>query len=286
MNYEIWEYGEKENVRYSQSDGTVNSLLQAMEEAGAEKAFITHMFNPINIPGLISSEYGLKKKEISDEYERAFWSELLKASNIWVCKIYQNHPELLPFIHFDPHIFKTEEAVAHLQELYEVYDFKGIKVHPTSQQFYLYDERMMPVWKTCTEYNLSVIAHSGPSRGETQHGAPKYFKKVLTTFPDLKIVLAHMGGGEWSKIDALREHKNAYFDVSEIIEWTGSQYGPTEGELGKLVKKLGPEKVLMGSDFPWYDIDHTVERVMELPHLKKDEKERILGENAEVFLET
>jgi len=257
-----------------------------MREAGAVKAFVTHMFNPINIPGLVSSVHGLDKKAFSEEYERSFWSELLKASNNWVCRINQTNPELLPFIHMDPHIFTPEEATAHLQDLYEVYDVKGVKVHPTSQQFYMHDEQMMPVWKTCTEYGLPVITHSGPSKGAEQHGEPEQFKKVLTTFPSLRIILAHMGGGAWRKIYQLSDHENAYFDISEIIEWTGSQHGPTDVELAKLIQKLGPEKVLMGSDFPWYNIDHTVKRVMELPYLIKDEKERILGENAEIFLET
>ena len=37
---------------------------------------------------------------------------------------------------------------------------------------------------------------------------------------------------------------------------------------------------MMGSDFPWYDLDHTVERIMELPVLSNEEKEGILGANA------
>jgi predicted TIM-barrel fold metal-dependent hydrolase len=37
---------------------------------------------------------------------------------------------------------------------------------------------------------------------------------------------------------------------------------------------------VFGTDFPWYDLDHTVERVMELPVLSGEEKEKILGANA------
>jgi predicted TIM-barrel fold metal-dependent hydrolase len=37
---------------------------------------------------------------------------------------------------------------------------------------------------------------------------------------------------------------------------------------------------MMGSDYPWYDIDHTVDRVMELPILSAEEKAGILGSNA------
>ena len=38
---------------------------------------------------------------------------------------------------------------------------------------------------------------------------------------------------------------------------------------------------MMGSDFPWYDIDYTVDRVMSLPLLSAHEIEGMLGANAE-----
>ena len=37
---------------------------------------------------------------------------------------------------------------------------------------------------------------------------------------------------------------------------------------------------MMGSDFPWYDFDHTVDRIMDLPLLSREEKEGIMGANA------
>ncbi len=40
----------------------------------------------------------------------------------------------------------------------------------------------------------------------------------------------------------------------------------------------------MGSDFPWYDTDHNVERVMDLPLLAPEQKEEILGANAKRIL--
>ena len=42
--------------------------------------------------------------------------------------------------------------------------------------------------------------------------------------------------------------------------------------------------MLLGSDFPWYDIDHSTQLVMELPGLSSSEKEAILGLNAIRFL--
>ena len=55
-------------------------------------------------------------------------------------------------------------------------------------------------------------------------------------------------------------------------------------ELARLIRDIGTRRVMMGSDYPWYDLDNTVDRVMSLPLLAEEEKERILGANAEEIL--
>ena len=42
---------------------------------------------------------------------------------------------------------------------------------------------------------------------------------------------------------------------------------------------------MMGTDFPWYDLDHSVDRIMELPVLSSEEKGAMLGANAERILD-
>jgi predicted TIM-barrel fold metal-dependent hydrolase len=51
-----------------------------------------------------------------------------------------------------------------------------------------------------------------------------------------------------------------------------------------LIRAIGVERVMMGSDFPWYDIDHTVARIFELPGLGETEACLIVGENAASLL--
>jgi predicted TIM-barrel fold metal-dependent hydrolase len=47
-----------------------------------------------------------------------------------------------------------------------------------------------------------------------------------------------------------------------------------------MIRLIGPDRVLFGTDFPWYDVESTIDQVMDLPHLSRDEKEAILGANA------
>ena len=59
---------------------------------------------------------------------------------------------------------------------------------------------------------------------------------------------------------------------------TGSQLSPSPAAARILTR------VMMGSDYPWYDLDHTVERVLALPLLAEEEKHAILGANALAIL--
>lgn len=47
-----------------------------------------------------------------------------------------------------------------------------------------------------------------------------------------------------------------------------------------MIIDIGPERVMMGSDFPWYDLDHSIERIFSLPLLLQEQTKRIIGANA------
>jgi len=97
----------------------------------------------------------------------------------------------------------------------------------------------------------------------------------------LNVVLAHLGGGQWRQtLELAQGFPSLVFDLCEIVEWTGAPNAPTAEQLGQLIADIGPERVMLGTDFPWYDLDHTVELVLDLPVLSAEQKEAILGANA------
>ena len=286
--YEIWEYGDKE-VPLSRYGGSPEEALTAIEEAGAERAVVVNLCSrsslmeegKLELPGGLTDDQREKAvKEIASNLDSR-----LKASNGWVCDLARSHPELVPFIGVDPGILGPEEMESHVREMAGYHGAKGVKVHPVSQGFYMHNPRMSGVWKACVELDLPVIAHAGQAKNGHQYAIPEAFVPVIKANDGLRLVLAHMGGGEWNRLYRISDScPNLYYDICEIIEWTNTQYGPTDLELAKLILKVGPEKVMMGSDFPWYSILHTVERVHELPLLTDEQKSLILGGNALEFL--
>ena len=91
--------------------------------------------------------------------------------------------------------------------------------------------------------------------------------------------------GTWQQTEEIAAaYPNVYFDCCEIIEWTAGDKAPSDAELARLIQDVGPHRVMMGSDFPWYDLDHSIDRVMELPLLSNEEKTGIVGSNAVTIL--
>ena len=265
QTYEIWEYGEKTDVMYSKHDGVVEDALDAMDKAGFSKAVVVNLFGS----GSTSFERGPEL------------AEALKAFNRWGCDTVAPHERLIPYVNSDPHILSGEEMSAHIRDMVENHGARGVKLHPVLQRFEMGDPRMTPTYRTCLELGIPVLSHSGPQREGRPLGTPSAYAPVLENFPELTVVIAHLGGGAWTEtLEIARAYPHAYFDCCEIMEWLGGSNAPTYEQLGRLIKDIGPERVVMGSDFPWYDLDRSVEIVMGLPHLAQEEKEAMLGANA------
>ena len=154
---------------------------------------------------------------------------------------------------------------------------RGIKLHPVAQRFQPNDPRMRSVYDACEELGLVVLSHTGSARAASHSPSPGRSQRCSSS------TSAHPGAGTpgWGSWRQTPELALAFplvrFDLCEIVEWTGAPNAPTEEDLARLIKQVGPERVMLGTDFPWYDLDRTVELVMRLPVLSTGEKEQILG---------
>lgn len=272
--YTIWEYGRQDRVALSKESGTVEEVEKAMTKAGISKAIIVNLY-PTQDARARYEKLGLPKSEIELRIREEF-----KDYNRWACQVARAHPRIATYIGLDVGLFSQSENLAHLQELLDA-GATGLKLHGPAQGFSMADERLWPIYAACQERGLPIIAHSGPDKAGKGFSEPRMFAAALKAFPKLTLALAHMGGATWRQArDLAASCPNACFDVCEVIEWNHSEKGPSDADLAQLIKDIGPSRVMMGSDYPWYDLDHTVDRVMELPLLSREEKEGILGANA------
>lgn len=287
--YEIWEYGKQDQVAFSDVPGTVDDLLNSMEKSAMDKVVIVNLYVADEQRAIyrkaLPQNLGQGEREKAEGEIEARVREELFAFNRWACDVARDHPAIFPYVCADVLLFSGEENAAHIRDLAENEGARGVKLHGPAERFFMGDERLWPTYSVCRELELPVIGHSGPDLEGKGFAEPRAFGAVLKAFPEIPIVLAHMGGATWQQaLEIAETYDNAFFDCCEIIEWTRSENGPSERELAQLIRDIGADRVMMGSDFPWYDLDQTVDRVMSLPLLSIEEKEGIVGANADRIL--
>jgi predicted TIM-barrel fold metal-dependent hydrolase len=271
--YPIEEYGAGRAV-LSERDGDVASALDALAEAGAARAVALQSFE---LPGLPFPDGRFWPAEPAHPE----LAGALAAANGWLCDLAREHPAFLPFVGVHPAVATGEWLAEHVDAV----GAAGVKLHTIGQRVDPDDPGLHPVYALCSERGLPVVAHCGPDRHGRDFATPGAFAAVAERFPALPLVLAHLGGAAWRDVAALADaFPGVRFDLSEIVSWTGSERGPSEAELVALIHAVGAERVLMGSDFPWYDPADVVARVEALPALGDDARSAILGGNAAALL--
>ena len=155
---------------------------------------------------------------------------------------------LLFFASIDPG--KTE-FMEELEKCHQEFGAVGVKMSPLYQNVHPSDPRCYEIYRYCVKHGLPILFHSGTSFvGGTplDYSRPIHFDAVAVNFPDLRMVLAHLGHPwEGEAIAVIRRHANVYCDLSALY------YRPWQfyNSMRLLVEYKAHEKVLFGSDFPF-----------------------------------
>jgi hypothetical protein len=262
--YEIWEYGEPPALDVGTRRGTVDDLVDAMATQPCDHSVILGMFSP----AMEMAEHGDALPERMQQY------------NDWILDVASQSPRLTPLVAADPNVAGGSTGARALDRAADR-GARGIKIHPVVQGFSPDDPRMTDIYNLCETRGLTVLSHSGQTKDGVQLADPFAFAAVMARHPRLHLLLAHLGGAAWHQVaEFAAAYPTVSFDLCEIIAWTGSSGAPTADQLGLLIRDIGADRVLFGTDFPWYELDRTIDQLMELPHLSDEERRSILGENA------
>ena len=168
-----------------------------------------------------------------------------------------------------------EQAFSEVDRMIKI-GLKGVKLHPDFQEFYADGENAQKIYRA-TRGKLPILFHAGDKR--YGYSSPERIAKVARDYPDQIVIAAHFGGySEWDKVaDVYRGIENVYFDTSSSLMFL------KEGEAEKMIRALGYEKFLFGTDFPMWSPKGELERFFRLD-LTETEREAILGKNAERLL--
>jgi uncharacterized protein len=163
---------------------------------------------------------------------------------------------------------------------YKAKGIRGVKMHPTMQRFYPDDPDAMEIYDECAKLKLPVFFHSGRAGIEPalvqKYAELKHYIKPVTDFPSVRFIFGHAGAAmDFADAIALaKANKNVWLEMA----------GQGVTNLRTILTELGPERLLYGTDWPFYPEAVTLAKVLIITKKDKKVRDMLLHDNAELFL--
>jgi uncharacterized protein len=155
--------------------------------------------------------------------------------------------KLIGFLTVHPH---DPRALDEIERATSDLGLRGIKLGPNYQNVDPLSEEAFRVFRRAEELGLPILLHQGTSPNQfadLDFAHPRHIDRVAMAFPNLRLILAHMGH-PWQVdcIAVIRKHPHVYADISAQFYRPWSYYNAF-----RLASEWGTtEKLLFGSDLP------------------------------------
>ncbi len=200
--------------------------------------------------------------------------EDVSSLNDWILSVSEESKELTAFGAVHPFMPNLEAELDRLAAA----GVRGVKMMPLLQEVYPDGPCCGRLYEALIERKMILVAHAGrdPLDRQEVFGTPQRFSRAVECYPELRVVLAHLGGLRmW---DDVRRHllhagENVYFDTAYVSFYMGP------GDMLELIRDIGPERVIFGSDYPWEEPGRAAEIIKGLG-LEAAEAQAVLCKNA------
>jgi predicted TIM-barrel fold metal-dependent hydrolase len=208
--------------------------------------------------------------------------EKVRAQNDALIDFVAAHPGHFAIGSVNPH--HGDEALVELERIHGL-GVRWLKLHPNTQAFDVADEIISRIVGRAGELGIPVTFDASMVLDADQLGK---FLKLAIKHPNAQIVLAHMGMARFDEMTVLGTlelypwwKRNLWLELSATAtEFAGS---PFAEKLAWVVRKVGVDRTLFGSDFPLTTPQLAIEAV-ESYGFTQDEMRAIFHDNARSLL--
>jgi len=199
--------------------------------------------------------------------------EQVRAINEFIKREMEEHKEFIGFMTL--HQDLTEEQM--IEEVDWCYEngFKGVKLHPDFQKFYIDEEKAEKIYRAVGD-KFPILFHTGDDRYEFSE--PERLVKMAKKYPNVNFIGAHFGGyRKWDNAQIYKGLKNIYFDTCSSLPFI------TAEKAKEIIDMLGADRFFFGTDFPMWDAVGELNRFNQIA-LTNEEREMILATNVKKLL--
>ena len=180
-------------------------------------------------------------------------------------------------------VFPGETGARRILETAFKDGLRGVKLHSHVQCFTMDGPGMHAVYQTCSAHGAPLVIHAGREPKSPAYACDPYeichwthVERVLTAYPDLKLVVPHLGADEFDAYRGLLDRfDNLWLDTTMVL----ADYLPMD--TAPDIHSMRPDRLLYGTDFPNipYAWDRELLRLQTLAP-NTDWLRKILAENA------
>ncbi len=164
--------------------------------------------------------------------------------------------KIVGFAYADP---RRADCMELLRHAIEDLGLKGVKFGPIYNGVPLSDPRLDPVYQYCQRNNIPLTMHMGTTfarNAPVDLGRAIHVEPVALRYPDLTMILAHMGH-PWFEdcIAVVRKQPNVYCEVSALFYRPWQYYNI----LMSAQEYRITDKIFFGTDFPFSKVRELVD---------------------------
>jgi len=130
-----------------------------------------------------------------------------------------------------------------IRKAIEEYGLDGVKIHPNNTGVDLDSKYNQPIFAFAQEPRIPVAIHSYPN-SEDDRSAAYRIANVLEQYPNLTVIVSHMGAYQWEQLLPTR----AYVDFSAILPDYVRTYGVHK--TNEILRKFGTDRLIFATDYP------------------------------------
>ena len=164
--------------------------------------------------------------------------------------------KMIGFAGIDP---TDDDALDQVTHVTHDLHLKGLCICPAAQDFHPSDTRAMAVYERAAALHIPVIFYPGTHlspKTKMEYARPHLLDDVARSFPNLKILISHLGY-PWvdEMLVLLGKHQNVFSDVAALLRRPWIAYDA----LVRAHQFQVIDKLLFGSDFPFTTAGECIE---------------------------
>lgn len=184
-----------------------------------------------------------------------------RIENDFIAELVAGHQDRL--FGFGQVVPSADDAVEEVARLAAA-GMRGLKLHPSLHGYHVADHGLLdPVFAACREHGLMVLVNAL----DDPFCAPFAIEEIARGFPEVPLLIAHMGA-VWNVPEAIivaERNDHVLLETSSTLL----------ADVSRAYARLGPEKIVMGTEWPGHDFD--LER-MKIAKAIEDPPDRALVE--------